>query len=64
MSTTAAPMPQCPYCGAIPHQHVEQCSQIKSVEYFPDGRIKRVEKHGYYEYSAASTKIDIGTGDA
>jgi hypothetical protein len=34
----------CPYCGCVPHHHVEQCPQVVKVEYYPDGRIKSVEK--------------------
>lgn len=44
MSTTAAPPPQCPYCGSIPHQHLGQCPQIVKIEYYQDGTIKSVEK--------------------
>lgn len=42
--TVIAPANQCPYCGQVQHAHVGQCPQIKSIEYFEDGRIKRVEK--------------------
>ena len=42
--STAAPIPQCPYCGGIPHQHVGQCPSVKAIEYHEDGSIKRVEK--------------------
>lgn len=42
--TTAAKPPQCPYCGGWPHDSVQQCPQVLKVEYYPDGRIKSVEK--------------------
>lgn len=42
--TTAGKMPTCPYCGCVPHQHIEQCPQVVKVEYYPDGSIKSVEK--------------------
>jgi len=42
--TSALPTPQCPYCGGWPHQRIEQCPAIKSIEYYPDGTIKIVEK--------------------
>lgn len=31
---------KCPHCGLI---HETTCSRIKSIEYHPDGSIKRVE---------------------
>jgi len=37
-------MPVCPYCGAHPHAAIGQCPEIKVIEYYPDGAIKRVEK--------------------
>lgn len=42
--TIIAPQNQCPYCGKAVHAHVGQCTAIKSIEYYEDGRIKRVEK--------------------
>ena len=42
--TSAVKMPVCPYCGGWPHQHVEQCPQVYKIEYYPDGKIKSVEK--------------------
>jgi hypothetical protein len=42
--TAAVPMPQCPYCGSVPHQYVGQCPNVLKVEYYPDGSIKSVEK--------------------
>jgi hypothetical protein len=44
MSSTANPTPKCPYCGFWPHDSVGQCPAVKSIEYFPNGAIKRVEK--------------------
>jgi len=43
-SATAVPMPQCPYCGSLPHQNIGQCPNVLKVEYYPDGTIKSVEK--------------------
>lgn len=31
----------CPRCGA--NHRLEQCPQVKAIEFHPDGRIKRVE---------------------
>lgn len=42
--STAPKMPTCPYCGGVPHYHVEQCPAVFKIEYYPDGRIKSVEK--------------------
>ena len=42
--TSIGKPPQCPYCGAMPHRHIEQCPQIVEVEYYPDGTVKSVEK--------------------
>ena len=41
---TAIAMPQCPYCGCWPHDSIERCLLVKRIEYYPDGRIKSVEK--------------------
>jgi hypothetical protein len=38
-ATTANPPLVCPYCGAVPHQHIGQCPNVKKVEYYPDGTI-------------------------
>lgn len=45
MSDSKQSVPSCPYCGCIPHDNVGQCPNVKSIEYFADGRVKRVEKH-------------------
>ena len=48
-STTAAPpdaahvAPKCPRCGGT--HRLEQCPQVKSIEYYPDGSVRRVEFH-------------------
>ena len=45
METSAVKMPQCPYCGSLPHEGgIGQCPAVSKVEYFPDGTIKSVEK--------------------
>ena len=31
---------QCRYCG---HFHGVRCPEVKAIEYFPDGTVKRVE---------------------
>ena len=33
------------YCGLCGFWHSGQCSNVKVIEYFPDGRIKRIEFH-------------------
>ena len=38
----------CQYCGSS--HHPEACSRVKSIEYYPNGRIKKVELH-LYEYN-------------
>ena len=45
---TAVPMPQCPYCGSVPHQFIGQCPGVAKIEYYPDGTIKSVEKRDGY----------------
>ena len=42
--TSAVPVPQCPYCGCVPHQHISQCPAVQKIEYYPNGTIKSVEK--------------------
>ena len=36
---------RCPYCSTELRTifHLGPCPRIKSIEYFPDGRIKRIE---------------------
>lgn len=33
------------YCGHCGISHQGQCPRIKSIEYWPDGTVKRVEYH-------------------
>ena len=35
----------CPYCGSS--HHPEACWKVKSIEYYPNGRIKKVELHSH-----------------
>ena len=45
METTAVKQPVCPYCGCMPHEGgIEQCHNVQTVEYYPNGTIKSVEK--------------------
>jgi len=45
MKTTAKiELYACPYCGHGIQHSVEACPRIKTIEYFADGRVKRVEK--------------------
>jgi len=30
--TSVAPIPQCPYCGRVPHQYIEQCPNVQKVD--------------------------------
>jgi len=59
---TAMPDPNvCAYCGMT---HVGTCPRVKSMEYFPDGRVKRVEfhelrPHAGPTYGAKDFMIDI-----
>jgi hypothetical protein len=41
-SSIAKPM-NCPHCGRI-HEG-QRCPAVKAIEYYPDGKIKRVEYH-------------------
>lgn len=41
-TTTNVNLNRCPHCGNI---HSGQCSRVKAIEYYPDGRVKRVEYH-------------------
>ena len=43
-SETAMSIPKCPYCGFWPHDSLEECPALKSIEYYPNGNIKKVEK--------------------
>lgn len=38
--TTSAKLKKCPFCSQI---HEGQCPIVKSVEYYPNGTIKKVE---------------------
>ncbi len=38
----------CPYCGLI---HTGTCPRIKSIEYYPNGIVKRVELHSMGPFS-------------
>lgn len=40
ISTTNPPLDTCPHCG---NAHSGQCPRVKAIEYYPDGKIKRVE---------------------
>lgn len=40
MTTTTTTTP-CPYCGIS--GHTGRCPEVKSMEYHPDGTVKRVE---------------------
>jgi len=35
---------QCPHCGMF---HSGVCPKIKSIEYFPNGSVKKVEYHKF-----------------
>lgn len=39
-STTGVTLPTCTHCGGI---HTSVCTRVKAIEYYPDGKIKRVE---------------------
>lgn len=39
--STTIPHQGCPYCAAISHSGM--CPRIKSIEYYPNGTIKKVE---------------------
>ena len=41
-STVLSDFHYCPWCGSW---HTGTCSRVKSIEYYPDGSIKRVEFH-------------------
>lgn len=38
----------CQWCGL---HHGAQCPSVKAIEYYPDGKIKRVEFRGESDYS-------------
>jgi len=42
MMASDSPVQKCCHCGMY---HVGSCSRIKSIEYYPTGRIKRVQYH-------------------
>lgn len=43
-ATTGNIVSPCPHCGMV--GHVGKCPLVSAIEYFPDGRVKRVEYHG------------------
>lgn len=38
----------CAHCG---NGHIGRCPLVKSIEYFEDGRIKRIEYHEPHQYT-------------
>ena len=40
--------PSCPHCsgGITEVYHFGACPEVKAIEYFPNGTVKRVEFHG------------------
>jgi hypothetical protein len=42
------PTGQCPHCASY---HSGRCPVVKAIEYFNDGRVKRVEYHDPMQYS-------------
>jgi len=45
---------QCQHCG---NYHTGQCPRIKAIEYYPNGRVKRVELHGAIETMLLSESV-------
>jgi hypothetical protein len=40
------PYSYCPYCSDPPHSfsyHTGSCPRMKAIEYYPDGKVKRIE---------------------
>jgi hypothetical protein len=39
------PMKECPYCSSdlTKIYHMGQCPKIKSIEYYPDGKTRKIE---------------------
>ena len=52
MTTDAVTDKSCPYCGVSGHPGV--CPRVKTIEYSPDGSVRRVEFH------APATVWDLG----
>ena len=50
--------PTCLHCGMW---HTGPCPRIKSIEYFPNGTVKRVEYHDFASSSDAKLPL-IGPG--
>jgi hypothetical protein len=44
-ASQTANMPHCPHCGPGVLHVGGPCPRVRAVEYYPDGRVKRVEYH-------------------
>ena len=51
MKNAADVLKECPYCGL---NHTGRCPQIRSIEYYPNGTIKKIE----YENGQTPTQTD------
>lgn len=51
---------QCGHCGAI---HSGVCPRIKSIEYHPDGTMKRVEYHNPNPPAPPSQPVHLSADD-
>lgn len=58
MSRTAIPIPKCPYCGFLPHD-VRECSQVRAIEFYPDGTVKRVELGPRWQPAIAPPAVTV-----
>lgn len=61
MTETTAGVPfKCRYCdGFMPHL-LEQCPNVRAIEYYPDGTIKRVEKTQPFTLWPQITAVQCG----
>ena len=53
-TTSGVNLAECRHCG---NYHAGQCPRVKSIEYYPDGIIKRVEYFGMVD--AVSKPIHV-----
>ena len=51
----------CPHCGKY---HQDACPRVKSVEYYPDGSIKRVQYHSMVATDWPLVETDMGDWEA
>ena len=58
-TATAIPTERCPWCNGVGHNAV-QCPRVRVIEFYEDGRCKRVEFHDcFLPYDPARVRHDL-----